>query len=831
MRWYLIIILFFFKVSVAEAKNYYFSSVSGNDTYTSTQAQSPLTPWQTLSKLNSFFPNFSAGDSILFKSGETFNGSIIIAKSGTAVSPIVLGAYGTGAKPIISGLTTLSSWISLGGGIYQSNCSSCGVSANIVTVNGIQKAIGRYPNTGYLHYQSHAGSVSITDAQLTGTPNWTGAEVVIRKNHWIIDRNIITGQVGGTITYTSGSSYAGTDNYGYFIQNDPRTLDQLGEWYFNPANKNMQMYFGTADPSTFVVKASAIDNIVTISKFNYITFTNISFQGANMDAFNIGGALNISILNCSIDLSGISAVFGKNMGTSSANFNMQNATINHTNNNAISLPSEFTNASIQNNVIKNTAIIPGMGVSGDNAYQGINTVGNNSTVQYNELDSIGYSGIVFYGTSILIKNNFINYFCLLKDDGGGIYTYKNLSDPAQTGSQINGNIVLNGIGSLAGLSSTETSQAEGIYADGYTAGININNNTVANCGNVGLFINSNTGGSIKNNQFYNNKIQIYINQPNSDGTPSKNLSMYQNIVFPKQVSQLAFSYRSNFGNLDPTFYADSNFYARPFDDRAMFTTNYTSAGNTFWYGYDLPSWQLAYNIDKNAGRSPISIPYYTINSLGTNKYTYGTFEGRTDLPFVSPANTSYDNTGKIDGIGSLKVSYSSISTNNLLNVNVSGLGVIDSTKNYILRFSTVGVTPSRIIGVYLAQVASPFANLTPVQYIPISAARTDNEILFSAPVSSTSGKIVFQLNTLDGTMWFDNIQLFEANVSIPNPDDYIRFEYNATASTKVVSLSKPYIDVRNNYYVNNISLKPYSSAILIDANAGCKCDKPTILLK
>src|SRR5450759_47406 len=151
----------------ANATNYYFS-VTGNDANTGT---STSTPWQTLAEFNSVFSSRSPGDSLLFKRGDTFYGSLVISRSGSAGLPMIIGAYGTGAKPIITGLVTLTGWTSSGGGIYQSDCPSCKTTDNMVVMNGVQQAIGRYTNTGYLTFESASGNSSITDNELTGTPN------------------------------------------------------------------------------------------------------------------------------------------------------------------------------------------------------------------------------------------------------------------------------------------------------------------------------------------------------------------------------------------------------------------------------------------------------------------------------------------------------------------------------------------------------------------------------------------------------------------------------------------------------------------------------------
>ena len=190
----------------ANATTYYFSA-SGNDANNGT---STSTPWKTLSKFNSVFASKSPGDNFLFNRGDVFYGSITISRSGSSGSPITIGAYGTGANPVITGFTTVSAWTNLGSNIWESTSAVSALSAtNMVVINGVNTPMGRYPNTGYLTYQSFSGKTSITSSSLSGSPNWTGAEAVIRKQRWIIDRNLITAQSGGTLTYKPSSTYNG----------------------------------------------------------------------------------------------------------------------------------------------------------------------------------------------------------------------------------------------------------------------------------------------------------------------------------------------------------------------------------------------------------------------------------------------------------------------------------------------------------------------------------------------------------------------------------------------------------------------------------------------
>ena len=108
-------VLFIISCLTASAKNYYISSVSGNDANSGT---STTAAWKTITKLNSSFSTLLPGDAVLFNRGETFYGSIIVSKSGSSGSPIVIGAYGTGANPVITGFTTVNTWTNLGNNIW-----------------------------------------------------------------------------------------------------------------------------------------------------------------------------------------------------------------------------------------------------------------------------------------------------------------------------------------------------------------------------------------------------------------------------------------------------------------------------------------------------------------------------------------------------------------------------------------------------------------------------------------------------------------------------------------------------------------------------------------
>lgn len=453
----------------AHAKTYYFSTSSGNDSRSAAQAQNPATPWKSLTKLNAIFASLNPGDVVLLKRGDTFYGTLTPNQSGTAAAPITIGAYGSGAKPLISGFTTLTGWVAVGGGKYESHNSALGSTVTMVSFNGAPQAMGRYPNAsaangGYLTFEAH-GSASIKDNELPASPSWKGAELVVRTKRYVLDRTPITAHSGTKLSYGEALTYEPTDGFGYFIQGDIRTLDQLGEWFYNPKTKKMTLYFGSASPSSYSVKASTLAKLLYVYNEDNLVFDNLAFTGAADKAIDLYSADNIVVKNSDISLSGAEAVVLAN----GKNIKVEANTIKHTNAMAVNMRS-CTYTLVRNNTIQNTGMLTGMGQNGAGRSTAIKELGEHNTIEGNTIENTGYIGINFKGDYVTVKNNVINGFNLVKDDGGGIYTQNASASDKRTGQKLIGNIVVNGIGAAFGTTSTVAASTTGIYLDDHAYG-------------------------------------------------------------------------------------------------------------------------------------------------------------------------------------------------------------------------------------------------------------------------------------------------------------------------------------------------------------------------
>lgn len=626
----ILLAFFAFTTIAATAKNYYVSSIHGDDSRSSTQAQNKNTPWKTIGKLNSFFSSLLPGDSVLFERGSVFYGFLRFQNSGTSSKRIVLDAYGTGAVPVITGFTKVTSWKSVGSNIWESTSAISSLStANMVVINGKNTPMGRYPNTGFLTYQSFSGNTSITSSSLkSSATNWTGAEVVIKKNRWVLDRGKVKSQSsGGTLTYTGGG-YTARANYGFFIQNDSRTLDQQNEWYYNPSTKKIRVYSSSAPTN---VQVSTKDTLIYMAYSNYITFNNLSFTGANSHAIWIYSCSNLTLKGCTVDFS-YNGITGQNFGKSSANFVLQNSTINHSNNNAIVLSDEFSSASISNNKITNTALFNGAGGSGDGTYTAMSIQSSNCTIKNNVIDSVGYNGIAFFGNSINVTYNLVNNYCLLKSDGGGIYT-----QGINSNMTISGNVVINGNCKDEGVYNPVGVSVIAIYCDGNVTDIHVLNNSVANNNYGGIYLHNPVKVDVKNNTVYNcGYTGLLIKNDNSSIT-MRNLTVKNNIFFAKDVPQLACKIITLHNDISSLGTFDSNYYARPKDDNLVFLAQPAGedGANNF---YNLAQWKSYSHLDAHSSKSP-----KTITNVSDLRFDYN---AGTSSKTVSLGATYIDVKGK-----------------------------------------------------------------------------------------------------------------------------------------------------------------------------------------
>jgi hypothetical protein len=811
------------------------------------EGTSSAKPWKTIDKVNA--TKLTGGDNVCFKRGETFHGGLVVGQSGGLASPLRYGNYGESAKakPVISGFTTLSAWTPVTPGIWKSPCAECGATVNMVAVNGVVQPMGRYPNRtaangGYLTYESvigpasanaegyysapYAGILGIVDTDLPASPGWTGAEVVIRKTNYVLDRSRVTSHSGNEIQYQNPGKPAGSvgrPGWGYFFQDSLQTLDEAGEWYYDAAAHELNVFFGAQGPSGSTVEASSVGNLVTAKLQSYIAFDGIAFRGANSAAFALDQTTSVTITSAEIRLSGTSGITMS--GTTGTE--VRNSVIEDSNNGAILALHTSKNTVISKNIVQNSGVIPGAGArlesQDEGNYSAIlvsgGVVDQSSLIEGNVVDHSGYNGVHFVAGGVTVKNNLITNFTLLLDDGGGIYTWR--GSEVYVNRKILGNIVLDGPGAPYGKPvGTEGDMSACIYLDNATSNLEMTGNTMARCSRAGLLDNYAHDVTISGNTSFDSRTQAEI--WSLQQAPIVNVVCQDNVFFSRVEAQNVTEVSAVSGQIEAFGTFDHNHYVRPTANDLVIHS--TLDGKTSHF-HSVESWQAAYGLDPASSGSPIVLKTYGEPTLvGANLATGGDFESGIGSVFVWSATNNVtakaDTSSKLTGTGSLQLTFAApVNSNTRIYASGPNLGPVSSSKTYLLRVSTLGTTVNGLLSAALGQVKSPYANLTPPQKRAFGTKRIDHEFVFVAPTSDPLATFSITVEERSGTTYLDGIEVYEVTAPVVDPDKSIRFEYNAKTAPATIPLDGTWIDAKNASYAGSITLAPFTSAVLMKPQA------------
>ena len=92
----------------------YYVAAGGKDSNAGTSASAP---WLTVQRVNA--ANLRPGDTVYFKAGNLWRGTLEPPRGGVSGAPITFASFGSGNPPVISGADTVKSWSLDSGYIYQ----------------------------------------------------------------------------------------------------------------------------------------------------------------------------------------------------------------------------------------------------------------------------------------------------------------------------------------------------------------------------------------------------------------------------------------------------------------------------------------------------------------------------------------------------------------------------------------------------------------------------------------------------------------------------------------------------------------------------------------
>lgn len=794
---------------LAPAATYYVSP-SGNDANSGTSTSSA---WRTIARVNQSTFSYQPGDKVLFERGGVWRGEIILGANGNAAQPITVGAYGTGAKPIIKGSEVVSGWSPYQGNIWRASVTSGKVDQ--VHVNGQRMTPARYPNTGWLR-NSQGGGMQMQSADLA-RPNgyWNGATAVVRTSSSSFDTLIVANHANGTLHFTTSIINLGSAPWGFFMKGKLAELDSPGEWYYDGAAQ--QLYFwapNSGDPNSQTVEAAVYRNGVNCYwQRAHLRIQDLEFQHQRLAGVLNDGANHVTVTGCTFrDLyHGIRSA-GTYDNYSNNEFRDTYATA------ALVLGD---NDVIADNTFHSIALIDGEGES-TWGYFGIRTTGSGITIRNNNLDTIGYIGIIAESNA-LVERNVVRHPLAVMNDGGGIAI-----DHAD-GLIIQDNIVSDPIGSWENGAPNVLPHNERMGIGIYFGNTSIKNsiaqrNTVYNCPQSGIHVDHTmvtTGLQIKDNVLFNNGVQIsvsdYSNATGAGASPPYHVPNYNdvysgNVMYCLNKDQLAML-QYNCHGANPVDFGTytNNRYFNPYNELSIKVINFVAGAPRF---YALERWQTERNEDAGSTRSPLRLAdHATVQALSGNLVQNGDFTSHVNGWTGWPNNAQVSRvTDKLDN-GALRAYLPNNSQYPSFSLHNPDLFPIQNEAWYRVRCTVQSdVQGDLIIGVKgQSTFNDPYSTWD--WKVPFDTERRDLEMYFRSDLTDQA-QIQFVNQWTEPLYYLDNVELTRVSVQPLDPHERHRLFVNDQAVPQQFSLPAGcWKDIDGNVLPESIQVPAFASRV------------------
>jgi parallel beta-helix repeat protein len=389
------------------------------------------------------------------------------------------------------------------------------------------------------------------------------------------------------------------------------------------------MYSDKGDPSKLKVKVATSDGIIRVlPKISNLAFNNLAIEGSNKHLIRVDQGSNIHFNNCDLQFSGDYALHA----VGSNGLIVENSKIADALNGAIFLQYQDKGLVVRNTTFDRISSFPGMGENGEMQSTGIymSETSSDGLIECNKFTNMGYIAINFNGNNTIVRNNLIDTFCTVKDDGAAIYTYIGKANTEFSGRKVINNIILNGTGAVEGTKpygASDFPYVEGIYIDDNASGVEIKGNLIANIKGGGIYLHNARNIAIKENHVYNTGSAIKFVHDDL-GEPIRNVTVSNNYFLNKAENQQHVFVRSKENDLDKMGDFDNNIYVGPRKDNVSFGTEFpNSLGIKSSSRSSLNEWKNNSGMDKSSTQKTISETRDVIlNEFGEIKMSNGDFE-------------------------------------------------------------------------------------------------------------------------------------------------------------------------------------------------------------
>ena len=789
--------------------NYHISN-AGNDANTGlseAQAWATDAPLQAIMSGAGLDPN----DSVLRRAGDEWYIDAIISiptqNDGTSGNQVDFNRYGSGNDPIISNLRHLTGFVSIGGNLWE--LTDLGFDyPNLLKIDGQPRA---KTLNNKLFATSNGTVTTIVSTQIPAY-DYSGGEVeaYVERVKWVHDTAYISTRVSNTLTIENTSSYDIKSGAFFIIQNAIETLVVDGNWMYSESTKKLTIYSLT-DPNARNIEVSQKQNVINALGNTWNAFNDLQIIGSNFEAFRTETSNDNVFEDLTFkDIGGAASVHWTSLRIS-----ILNSLFDGINGTAISLRNSSATALIQGNTIRNVFSYLGGGRnSGDN--QGYAIIGNsdNTNIIENIFENIGYIGIRFGGTACLVQYNFIDGFCAIKHDGGGIYSFSTLGVAANR--IINKNIIIG--------PNTPRKSVVGLYIDDNCSGITLTDNTIIDIPEAGTYIHNSETILFSYNKLFNCKIGLLIihNAPNNVVRLNEFIS--NQVVFTERV-QLPYVITSDLDDLDQYGDFDNNTFIFCTDREFVAQTEKKVGGKKIFNNFTFDQWQsLGYDLLSTV--TNLNIPEYTnVATVGLNKFQ-GNNNSTSFTVITYPNGSANRSIVTVSGLSWLEAkSTSESATTTAVSLVFTQLGILQAGRKYRIKFKAFTNTTHQSINCYLNATDSPyFIRMTDTFSFVVTNVIQEFEIFLDEfePFSNCAFLIDFQ--SYQGSLFIRDVEIFEITGTKTDFTDYVDIVYNNQLTTQNVALpSGTWKDIDDNILTSPISLTSFDSKIIFST------DEPPVL--
>ena len=545
-------------------------SNDGNDNNTGT---SPDDAWKSIEKLNVALGGLMPGSIIYFRSGDVYEGEVVLRSSGAPGSPVTFTSYGEGENPNLSGALTLTNWQNHGGNIYRVYWPHDAPVQVFVDDELVIHA--RYPtiHEGFLFKNGALGNSGFVAEEFPFSVDVVeGAVVRFRSNDWTWENRIVASFENNSILFDSPSQYETRHNFGYYLDGKPDFLDTPNEWALDAQKDSLYLWFPEGKtPENALVKASFFQNGISFgSDEKHIVIENLHFDKQAKHAVDVSGTASKNIVIRNNEFTGINKTAvnlrGKNLDVLSNQFSdlINTAIYGH----------NLDGVNISHNIIRRVGLNYGYGQTGQHNTCGIYLLDSeNALIAFNRLDSIGYGGILAYCTNSIIKKNVVTYAGLTLNDVGAFYCW---------GHNCNNSVWRNNIGlftygnriATGGVNEDQpSSMGFALYFDNNSSYLIAEDNTFAfNSSGMHSNAGSNNNWFLGNISYKNNSNQLlYSNFAWLGDGPIHGMKAEDNVLFASSIYNRVFNLKGT--DIYSMGTVDKNYYMNPWDHEGLMTSN------------------------------------------------------------------------------------------------------------------------------------------------------------------------------------------------------------------------------------------------------------------